>query len=299
MQRIDIFVKQGYDFNLSSGMTGDKWNMPMYNKNIKLFKGIDNKVQFSIRDHDRKPYHLGEKELVLKIINPRFKEPFVKSLTCDDKFKGLFSVSFTDKELRDFDVTTYTATVYAQKINEENPEIIEEQDLLYSGTDWTPMIYIEIADDVVNGYKPSVQLNPETFLHNFYIQKEDGQRYDYYVSSRIKADDSDYHTASVTVEDNFVGKVIMEASMEVNPENNEADWMNVKELIFVNPPKEEEKTEDSNVNDETLEVVIEGIENKDGTYLMNESGNFMWIRFKIISKASEASGSVTEILYRN
>ena len=40
MQRIDIFVKKGYDFNLSSGMTGDKWNMPMYNKNIRLFKGI-------------------------------------------------------------------------------------------------------------------------------------------------------------------------------------------------------------------------------------------------------------------
>ena len=295
MQRIDIFVKKGYDFNLSSGMTGDKWNMPMYNKIIRLFKGIDNKVQFSIRDHDRKPYYLGECELVLSIINPKTSEPIVLPMVCDDKFRGLFSVVFTEKQLRDFEPTTYTATVYSRYVTEEKNE---KRELLYSGTDWTPMIYIEVVDEIVNGYKPSVVLNPQEFLQQSYNSKEDGLSHRYYVSSRIESVDTDYHTASVTIQEGFVGTVVMEGAMEVNPENNECDWGLIKELVFVNPQKEEsEESEES--EDVIEEVIINGIENKEGTYLINECGNFMWIRFKVIPNPLESSGEVTEIIYRN
>ena len=56
MQKINVFVKKGHYFNLTDTTTGDQsmFNPPMYNTQIKLYKGIDNKVQFSIRDNDRK-----------------------------------------------------------------------------------------------------------------------------------------------------------------------------------------------------------------------------------------------------
>ena len=80
MQRINIFVKKGYYYNLSSGVTGDKINMPMYNRDIKLFKGIENKIQFCVRDHDRKSYPLRDKKLFLNMFLYKrvfkFKDPF-------------------------------------------------------------------------------------------------------------------------------------------------------------------------------------------------------------------------------
>lgn len=269
MQRIDIFVKKGYYFNLSSGMTGDKWNMPMYNRDIKLFKGIENKVQFSVRDHDRKAYHLRDRELYLNIINQKLNSKLVKQLWCVDAYKGIFEVTFTESEMRDFEPATYTATVYTKDLE-------GNEDLLYSGTDWTPVFYIHVVEGVMDVFKPSHKLNPEEFLHNFYVKKEDGQRYDYYVSSRIKADETEYHTASITVIDDFLGTITMEGSMEVNPTDSEADW-------FIIDSKEY-----------TDETKVEG-----ETFQFNSQLNCMWVRFKYTVKAANTQGKVSEILYRN
>lgn len=269
MQRIDIFVKKGYYFNLSSGMTGDKWNMPMYNRDIKLFKGIENKVQFSVRDHDRKAYPLRDKDLYLNIINQKLNTKLVKKLWCLDAYKGIFEVIFTESEMRDFEPATYTATVYAKDLE-------GEEDLLYSGTDWTPVFYIQIVEGVMDVFKPSTTLNPEEFLHNFYISKQDGQRYDYYVSSRIKADENEYHTASITVKDNFLGTVTMEASMEINPGDYENDWFTIDTFDW---------TDENKV--------------KEGTIQFNQRLNCMWVRFKYTIKSGNFQGKISEIMYRN
>lgn len=269
MQRIDIFVKKGYYFNLSSGMTGDKWNMPMYNKDIKLFKGIENKVQFSVRDHDRKAYPLRDKKLYLNIINQKLNTKIIKELWCLDAYKGIYEVTFSESEMKNFEPMTYTATVYAKNLEGED-------DLLYSGTDWNPVFYIQVLEDVLDVYKPSVKLNPEEFLHNFYISKKDGQRYDYYVSSRIKADETDWHTASITVEDYFLGTVTMEGSMESNPLDTESDWF---------PIDTHEWKDDDKVKGETIQF--------------NNQINLLWIRFKYTIKSGNFKGKITEILYRN
>ena len=269
MQRINIFVKKGYYYNLSSGVAGDKINMPMYNRDIKLFKGIENKIQFCVRDHDRKSYPLRDKKLFLNIINSELNFKMVKELWCLDAYKGFYEVTFTQSEMRDIKAATYTTVVYAKDLE-------GEEDLLYSGTDWTPEFHIQVVDNVIDVYKPSYSLNPSEFLHNFYVSKNDGQRYDYYVSSRIKSDETSSHTASITVKDNFLGTISMEGSMESNPLDTESDWFVIDSYDW---------TDDKKSEGETIQF--------------NKEVNCLWVRFKYTIKSANHQGEITEILYRN
>lgn len=269
MQVVNLFNKQNYYYNLASIKYGDKMNLPMYNKDIKLFKGIENKVQFSVRDHDRKAYPLRDKDLYLNIINQKLNTKIIKKLWCLDAYKGIYEVTFSESEMRDFEPMTYTATVYAKDLE-------GDEDLLYSGTDWTPVFYIQVVEGVMEVFKPSVTLNPEEFLHNFYVSKKDGQRYDYYVSSRLKADENDWHTASITVEDYFLGTITMEGSMEPTPQDNEADWFTIET---------KEYTDETKVEAETFQF--------------NNQLNLLWVRFKYTVKSGNFKGKITEILYRN
>lgn len=269
MQFVNLYIKKNVYYNLASIKYGDKMNLPMYNKDIKLFKGIENKIQFSIRDHDRKAYPLRDKEIFLNIINQKLNTKITKKFWCLDAYKGLYEVIFSESEMRDFEPSTYTATVYAKDLE-------GNEDLLYSGTDWNPVFHIEVVDGVMDVFKPSIKLNPQEFLHNFYINKEDGQRYDYYVSSRLKADETQYHTASITVEDYFLGKITMEGSMEPNPLDTESDWFVIDE---------KEYTDENKVKEETFQF--------------NNELNCLWIRFKYTLKSANFHGNISEILYRN
>lgn len=269
MLKINLFIKKGEYFNLSSGQTGElrMVNVPAYNIDIKLWKGIDNKIEFSVRDHDRKSYPMRDKELFLTIINSKLNTKLVKKLWCKDAYKGIFETTILEKELRDFEPTYYQASVVAKDLN-------NEEDMLYTGVDWNPIFTIYIEEGFRDVFKPSIELDPSTFLHNFSNAK-DG-RYDYYVSSMIKADETDSHTASITVKDNFLGKIIMEGSCEENPlTSSDSDWFEIDS---------KEYTDENKVEAETFQF--------------NKQLNCMWVRFKYIVKSAN-EGKITEILYRN
>lgn len=149
--------------------------------------------------------------------------------------------------------------------------------MLYTGVDWNPIFNIIVEEGFRDVFKPSIELDPSKFLHNFYINREDGQRYDYYVSSRIKADETNSHTASITVKDYFLGTITMEGSAEVNPqENSDIDWF---------PIETKEYTDETKVEAETFQF--------------NKQLNCMWVRFKYTIKSANYKGIVSEIFYRN
>lgn len=271
MQKINIYAKQGEYFNLvdNKGRSSQMFNPPLYQTQIKLYKGIDNKVQFSVRDNDRKAYLLRDKELYLTLINHTLHTKLVKKLWQVDAYKGIYEASFTEKELRDFEPTTYQASVVYKDLE-------GDETMLYSSINYDPVFHIVVEEGFRDTFKPSIELNPDEFLHNFYTSKIDGQRYDYYVSSKIKADDSDVHTVSVTVEDNFLGTITMEGSMEVNPQDSQSDWFEIVSKDY---------------NDETK------VEKE--TFSWNHVHNLMWVRFKYTIKAGNDGGKIREIIYRN
>ena len=271
MQKINVFVKTNQYFNLTDSSKGSQmqFNPPMYNLQIKLYKGIDNKVQFSVRDNDRKAYCLRDKELYFTMINSKNHTKLVKKLWCLDAYKGLYELSISEKELRDFIPTTYQASVVYKDLE-------GEETMLYSSINYDPVFNVVVEEGFRETFKPSIELNPEEFLHNFYTSKIDGQKYDYYTSSRIKSDESDIHTASISVKDNFLGKIVMEGSMEINPQDTESDWFVIDEKEYTDETKVEQET-----------------------FGWNHQVNCLWIRFKYTIKSANNKGKITEIIYRN
>ena len=273
MQRINIFIKKDWYYNLVDNQLGDKLllNPPMYNLQIHLYKGIDNKIEFCIRNNDRKSVDCEGKTFTLTIINPKLNKKLVKVLEVVDNYKGVFKTLITEAEMRDFEPATYEASVvYAD-------DETGDETMLYSSINYDPVFHITVEDGFREVYKPSVVLNPEDFLHNFYVSREDGQRYDYWESSNIKADENDYHTAAITVVDKFIGKVVMEGSMEVDPSQDENNWFEI----------------DSYEWDESTASEGETIQ-------FNRQVNCLWVRFKYLVKAiNQPTGKVQEILYRN
>jgi hypothetical protein len=269
MQDINVFVKNNEYFALTDSTKGELMNPPMYNTQITLYKGIDNRVQFSVKDNDRKAYRLRDRELYLTIINPLQHKKIVKKLWCQNAYKGIYELKITEKELRDFESASYQASVVSKDLE-------GEEYMLYSSVNYDPVFTIRIAEGFRDTFKPSIELDPSTFLHEYYSSKVDGERYDYYVSSRVKADDSDIHTASIVASNDFLGTVSLEGSMESNPQDSQSDWFNIETIEF---------------ND-----VVDG---ETQTVGINHQANCLWIRFKYTVKASARSGKVLEIVYRN
>lgn len=271
MERIDLFVKKNVYYNLSSGKTGERWNMPMYNKDIKLWKGVDNTIQFSVRDHDRKAYPLKNDTLVLTLVNHILKTKIKKTLWCLDSYKGLYEVTFTKKDLLDFEPTHYQASVAVI-----DPEGFKDN--LYSGTDWNPIFNVEVIEGLKDTFKPSVKLEPNKFLDEYLVK--DGRTMDIYTSSWLNSTLSNSKTASVTVKDKFVGKIIMQGTLELTPQNNLCDWVDLDEREFTEEDWDDEHTEE--------------------TFVLNEFiSNCLWVRFKIIIDRNTQQGYVDEIIFRN
>lgn len=269
MQKINIFVKAKEYINLTDTANGSFLmnNPPMYNTQIYLYKGIDNKLQFSVRDNDRKAFCIRDKKLTLTFINHITNTKMEYPLWCVDAYKGLFELTIPEKDLRDIKPTYYKASVVYKDLE-------GEETILYSSINYDPTFDIYVKEGFREVIKPSFELNPKEFLQCYYIEKRDGQRYEYFASSKIKADETTSHTASVTVKDHFLGKIVMEASTELEPLDN--DWFEVDS---------KEYTLDNMVPEET--------------FMFNKELSCLWVRFKYVVKSANLKGYVSEILYRN
>lgn len=263
MQDVYLFVKRNCYYSLGSSKIGENmYNLPQYNTDITLWKGIDNTIQFSIRDRDRKGYALEGNEIFLNIIHPKLNKKIVKKLDIVDEYKGLYNVVFTQSELKDFEPTFYQASVVAKNL--ENQE-----EILYSGTEWCPIFDINVKEGLRDVFQPSHIIDLKGLLYNYYSD-DDGKRYNYHTSSKIKADESDSHTASIIVDDNFIGNIIMESSVMETPSEN--DWVIIDSKEYT---KESQKE----------------------TILFNKQLNCLWVRFKIETEQDELK--ILEIEYRN
>jgi hypothetical protein len=252
-------------FNLSSTKIGENmYNLPQYNTDITLWKGIENTINFSIRDRDRKGYSLEGNELFINIINPKLNKKITKKLEIIDEYKGLYNVSFSQSELRDFEPTYYQASITALNNN------IEE--ILYSGTEWNPIFKINVKEGLRDVFKPSEKIISENFLYSYYNDEQTGLKINRYTSHKLKADETDSHTASILIKENFIGKIIMEASVESTPSEN--DWFEID-----------------------AQEIKESDEEKITTFMFNKQLNCLWIRFRC--ETSENELNITEILYRN
>ena len=93
--------------NPASSWTNERFRMP-YNRSLKIYRSVDNRIDFQLRNGDQKKYNFTGSNLVFKLINKENNDLILeKDCSVDDVTIGRLYVTITEAELRDLEPGYY------------------------------------------------------------------------------------------------------------------------------------------------------------------------------------------------
>ena len=105
-----------YDLSVSSKLNN---SMPLYDKNILLYKGLDSKTNFKLVDDNNVPYNLSNVTVYFNITDIENSETVIaKTMTVSDALRGEAYVEITAQELYNIGEGFYNFTAYLQDSNQ-------------------------------------------------------------------------------------------------------------------------------------------------------------------------------------
>lgn len=266
MIRINLYKKNNIDMNLLIGtLEKERFNMPFYNTNITLHKGVDETIEFSVRNHDRKAQKLDSGcYLKFVAVNQQLQQIIEKQMDIVNENLGRYSITLTKNELNDYDCGTFTGHVCIVK-----PD--ESEELLYTGVDWYPYFDVEIIENNMELFQESVVMDSNDFVKDTYQDDTTGIVYERFLSSIIESDKLPTHSFNIVVKD-FIGTIYIQGSNMETPEHNEDDWFDIK--VF-------------DITEETNDTLTASAEL-----------NALYLRIKYIRELDSKS-VIEEVTYRN
>lgn len=243
---------------------GNKINLPMYQKHIKLFRGLTNKVTIEIRDSDRKPVRVLNHNIQVFVTSPSNTDLMIsKEASIVDERKGLYEFVLFPGEVQNWPAGFYTYSVILQ--DEDGTETPLFVDLAQNATGT-----FELIDKPLPAFQPSTLISPEDFL---FINGA-------YISGRFPGDAQKHykdslHSFSVNLTD-FTGKLWVQGSLEEYP-TQDGEYFDIHI---------------GNLAPEVDYVNFTGID------LFSFTGNYVWIRFKYLPDISN-TGTFDKIWYKN
>tara|TARA_B100001094_G_scaffold253149_1_gene251458 strand:- start:26848 stop:27645 length:798 start_codon:yes stop_codon:yes gene_type:complete len=248
------------DGDNTSNMTTYLRNMPMYDGQHKLHKGIDNTLRFNLRDTDRKPIDLTNKTIIWKMYDRETRENVLfKYLTVTNATKGMAQLTIFTTDTIMLPQGFYQFAMYTVENGVEQ--------IIYTDTYDNAKGVIEVIDDVYPEFVDSQESS--TFFN-------DGS---YFMSTAFDGSSSTSKSKSIhTVAlyfDNFSGTVNLQGDLSEQPSSQHSDWFNINPKLFSNP--------DITVNNET------------GVQAFVLEANVNWIRVRYTA----TNGSIKKVLLRN
>jgi len=208
--------------DLATGKTTEY--RPVYAKNLKVYRGIDNTLTFEIKNNDQKPIS------ILNTYTPKFvaydefnTQVLSKSgtiiETATPNYKGQFTVNITETELLDINDQYLKYAIYLIK-DSDNSNVIT-----YANAHFEMSGTIEVSSQAFPGPKESYQV--QTFTET---------EPDVYVSEKVEANpalngNTALHTVAVYSTD-FTGTVTIQGSLE---NQNPTNWVDITSANYSSP----------------------------------------------------------------
>ena len=276
MIKLNLFKKEGVYTNLLIGtLEQGKTNMPLYNEAFTLWKGVDNTIEFSIRNHDRKSVDMSDGILTFTMINQKTRQTYIKELETIDSALGRYKVVIKRKELNDYDCGSFVGHVSVLKDGTE--------ELLYSGTDWHPFFDVNIEPNKLEIVSEPKIVKLDEMLREVYDDKDE-RTLEMFTSSAIKSDVTPYHTFIMKLKE-FCGEIIIQGSLMDIPQSSD-DWFDI--TVFEHKPPKEEDTEDT--EEEFIPLT--------DTILLSSILNSLWVRV-VFKRYPDSNSVIEEFEYRN
>jgi hypothetical protein len=242
----------------------------VYNRNIKIFRGLDNRIDIQVRNSDQKSQDITGSNVVFILVSRESQEQILKKdCIVQSATSGKVYVVLTEAELNNIDAGFYQYSIYT-----ETREEIEGTDEYYV-TARSPMFvdsqYGSIATiEVENNVKGEPLDSVEVTIFALHDPATKGlSEPAYYLSSLIDArpkllDNQSNHTFQFNMS-NYTGQIIIQAS--ISNGSNPNVWSDLETLNF--------GTEES-------------------ISYSNQVGKWNWFRIKSIP----TNGSLDKVLYR-
>ena len=176
--KIDVFT------NASAAWKTERYRR-VYNRNIKIYRGVDNRIDIQVRNSDEKAADTSGSTLVFNLVE-RESQTLVarKDCTVVDATKGKFYITLTELEMIDIESGYYQYSIYkeARTTNADGTHLVTSRTPLYISGQYEVLATLEIYGSGEG------EVSPSTEIRAFNLHKSFGEAFsDYYISSIIDA----------------------------------------------------------------------------------------------------------------
>ena len=209
--QIDVFT------NSTTSWTPERYRR-VYNRNLKVYRGVDNTVDFQVRNADEKAIAVSN-SMVFNLINRDGGDLLLqKDCTAVDATIGRFQVTLTESDVRDIEPGSYNYSLVIERRSTEGTDSTEYTVLsrtpLYIDAQYGTASTVEIYSDVYGKFIPSVEVDKFNRINPFAVGEEDPE---FYISSIIDANPlthtaSSSHTFQV-FPSNYTGDIVVQGSL--------------------------------------------------------------------------------------
>ena len=283
--RLDVFTDPAEEW------TTERFRK-VYNRTIKIFRSVDNRLDFQVRSGDEKTVNMTGSTLVFNLIHRETQDTILqKDCQVVDIAKGKFIVTVTEDELLGIESGLYSYSILKEirtTIDDDNYSVSDRK-VLYVDSQFGGIGTVEIVGDVLGTVSPSQEITTFSKVVDYdspvavsaeaplelprpnYARHTPTTGYEeYYISSIIDANSqlvttNSLHTFQFYI-DSYDGVITLQGSIDeqgATPKN----WTDISELS-------------TNENQ-----------------FVNVVGKFNWFRIKHAPSATN-TGTVDKILYR-
>jgi hypothetical protein len=245
-------------------------NRPMNSRKIRVHKGVNNEILFSITNKDRKKTNVFADTLYAYIISPVDRTRLVTKLLEHTSDNGVVKLLLTDGDLQN--VTKGLYHMHVVKNDYDDQTYLP----LYSDQQGNAKIEIEVTDQVLQ--EPVATQEDSSFLQ--VADTDNGDAANVYVSNAMygnlsKNFQNAQHTVAVYPASAYTGQVTVQASLlTAVPDSDDVskDWFDVKNI---------DMTANTHIRVENFSV----------------SAN--WVRVVSKPTISDTTANLTKVLLRN
>jgi len=251
----------------------DSWTQEryrkVYNRNLKVYRDIDNTIDFQIRNSDQKTFNASGSAIVFNLINESTDNLVLqKDCTAVDATIGRFRVDIIKTELRTIEQGFYRFSLVKQTRENINDSeyLVADELCLYIDSQFGIHGVLEVAGSVSTEVRPSLEITKFERIDPSAIGEEGDP---YFYSSHVAANPytnspGSNHTFQIYTEA-YTGEITLQGSLDdgASPYN----WTDL----------------------ETLNIT-----NLSDPLFVNHTGKYNWFRIE----HRPQSGTIDRILYR-
>lgn len=209
--KLDVFT------NPSDSWTSERYRR-VYNRNLKVYRSVDNRIDVQVRNSDQKASNVTGSTLVFNLVSRDTKDLILqKDFSAMDSSTGKVTISLTEFELLDVDPGFYDYSII-----KEVRETVDSTDYrvssrmpLYMDSQYDTIGTIEVLGDVLGDVEPSVIIDKFEYINPF-TQGSDSPKT--YISSIVDAKPKLYSNGSLHTfqfySSNYQGTVTIQGSLD-------------------------------------------------------------------------------------